>query len=1029
MNKLLLPALFSLFAYFSWGQTTLTGSIFSAADTTALPGTSVSILDTYIGTYTDLEGNFILKDIPAGPCTLYVSCMGFQKLKAPMEISGKEMNLGTIMLQESYIDLDEILVTAIAPMVMQLGDTTQYNASAFQTNPDADAEELVAKIPGVILDEGQIEAQGEPIMKVYVDGEPFFFDDPLAALKNLPASVIQNIQIFDDMSDQAKFTGFDDGERVRAINIVTKGRAKSTTLLKTELSGGADISENPLARYLAGGNFSHFSKKHRITLTGLSNNINTSQFKQGENTTMDDNGNVINQSAGVKTLNNYGLNYTYTGNKLKLTAGYTFNDNNTSVLRDSYSYNTSGMGNMAGREDYTYSDSYSWSTSHRANLRVEWKMTDRNTFVWTPQVSFTKSGNDPYLRTLYIKYGTPTQRSLIWTPSETDRYSISGNALLTHRFSMPGRSLSLNFNYSISDSDVEQYRHTIYRDNYNKSKSDWNLGTNVARRTTTDNWGNVMRLKLTYTQPLGKGHNLSANLIGSTNQGIYNKQVYTFKEADNDYTVKPNRLSNYFDRDYSSFGGNIGYMYKDSLYTINANLDYMRLYQNRNQFEPRPILNKQEFNTFEPLVSLRYTVDKGRFVRFEYSGSTLLPDIQYMGSVINDASPNNLQLGNPDLKPGYEHSGLFLFTSSNTEKSRTFSFTLSAKTISDYVTTKTTLAGDSIVLNNGDVFYPENPQNALLIERINLNGYFSGRVASTYGFAVRPLKSNVNISAGYSFIRNPSIYGIMSYANSHITNMRLGITSNISEKIDFSAFYNASLRKNYNTTRKNTTYFQQTFFLSANIIFWKDLVFNTSFRWKYYDSKTSKHQYNYVFIENYRFVYVLGDARNPGRDYSENQFLLNVSLGKKFLPKKNLEVRLTVSDLFNETGGIQHTIKTNSVEDIRTNTLGRYFMLRVMFNFNSLTHGKNAKQAQQNNRYNSVQYYRQGQANGQQNKQGQNRQWQNAPNRQNGTQNPNATNRNWQQNRQGAGTTGTYNRNNTQSQNNSTKQQTAIKSK
>lgn len=603
--------------------------------------------------------------------------------------------------------------------------------------------------------------------------------------------------------------------------------------------------------------------------------------------------------------------------------------------------------------------------------------------------------------------------------SETDRYGISGNALLTHRFATPGRSLSLNFNYSINNSETEQFRHTIYRDSYNKNKSDWTLGTNVARRTTTENWGNVMKLKLTYTQPLAKGHSLSANLLGNVNQGIYDKQVRTYKAADDDYTVKPDRLSNFFDRDYNSYGGNIGYLYKDSLITINANLDYMRLNQKRNQFEPRPILTKQEFNTFQPLVSMRYTLTQGRFIRLEYSGSTVLPDIQYMGSVINDASPNNLLLGNPDLKPGYEHSALFFYTAANTEKSRNFSFTVSAKTISDYVTTKTTMAGDSVVLNNGDVFYPENPKNALLIERVNLDGYFSGRVASTYGFAFKPLKSNINLSAGYSFIRTPSIYGVMSHSNSHITNVRLGITSNISQKIDFSAFYNASLRKNYNTTKKNTTYFQQTFFCSANIVFWKDLVFNTSFRWKHYKNTSSKHQYNYVFVENHKFVYVLGDARNPGRDYSESQFLLNVSLGKKFLPKKNLEVRFTANDLFNETGGIQHTVKTNSVEDIRTNTLGRHFMLRVMYSFNSMYHGKAAKQNKGGN-------FNQGQTRQWNNQNGQNKQGQNGGQNKQGTgqgnnqnkqtsgQGNNQTQKNWQQgqNKQGTANSGSGSGNN-----------------
>ena len=173
-------------------------------------------------TISDTNGNFQLEGISKGGYALIISFLGYQNYKTEITITNQNVDLGVVILIEGATNLTEVEVTEKIPMATQLGDTTQYNADAFKTLKDASAEELVEKMPGVVIQNGKIQAQGEDVKEVLVDGRPFFGNDPNAALKNLPAEVIDKIQIFDKQSDQAQFSGFDDGETSKTINIITK---------------------------------------------------------------------------------------------------------------------------------------------------------------------------------------------------------------------------------------------------------------------------------------------------------------------------------------------------------------------------------------------------------------------------------------------------------------------------------------------------------------------------------------------------------------------------------------------------------------------------------------------------------------------------------------------------------------------------------------------------------------------------------------------------------------------------------------
>lgn len=197
----------------SFAQTfIITGNIIDNKDKSALIGASVilaPIADSTAktGTTTDTAGNFALSNVKAGQYILRVVYIGYATQERKITISS-DLSLGTIGISVKGNVLNTVTVQGKQITAQQTGDTSQFNANAYKTNPDASAEDLVAKMPGITSDNSGVKVNGENVQQVYVDGKPFFGNDPTLALKNLPAEIIDKIQVFDKLSDQAQFTGF-----------------------------------------------------------------------------------------------------------------------------------------------------------------------------------------------------------------------------------------------------------------------------------------------------------------------------------------------------------------------------------------------------------------------------------------------------------------------------------------------------------------------------------------------------------------------------------------------------------------------------------------------------------------------------------------------------------------------------------------------------------------------------------------------------------------------------------------------------
>lgn len=234
MHKIIFLVFFLVLSVISQAQT-VKGILQDETNKSPLAGATlklISVTDTLkkFNTVTDSKGEFEFTNIPSGSFVLNLSSIGFDGYKKTIVINDSipVLNLGTLMIPRQAKELSEVIIKSTAPPTTQKGDTVQYSANQFKVNPDATTEDLIKKMPGITVDkDGTVTAQGEQVKKVTIDGREFFGDDASAALRNLPSEIVDKIQVFDRLSDQAQFTGFDDGNSQKAINVVTKSGIKN----------------------------------------------------------------------------------------------------------------------------------------------------------------------------------------------------------------------------------------------------------------------------------------------------------------------------------------------------------------------------------------------------------------------------------------------------------------------------------------------------------------------------------------------------------------------------------------------------------------------------------------------------------------------------------------------------------------------------------------------------------------------------------------------------------------------------------
>ncbi|HEX7072091.1 MAG TPA: TonB-dependent receptor, partial [Rhodothermales bacterium] len=495
------------------GQTSqshrITGTITDAADSTALPGVNVVIMqraDTtrFWAGVTNVSGAFDVSVPAPGDYRLRASFVGYKTLESPLRIVGPITNLDTLSLQADVLGLGEIVVEDVQERFRMRGDTTVFNADAFKVNRDASAQDLVAKMPGVVVQDGQVQAQGEQVQRVTVDGREFFGSDPTVALRNLPAEIIQSVEVFDRQSDQAQFTGFNDGNTQKTINIVTRTGMNNGQFGKVYGGYGAD------ERYITGGNINIFDGDRRISIIGLANNVNQQNFAfedllgmmgggggfgggggrggmmrmgggpprgggGGGNFRFGGGGGgggfnpgdfLVGQQGGLNSTVAVGLNYSEDwGEKAEFSGSYFFNRmaNSNEALLDRQLFLPDSPTQFYTETTTTTSTNY----NHRLNARLEYEFDESNSLMVRPRVSF----QDNNARNLLFGANSMSEGDLLNRTTNDYRsdnagFTSSTDILFRHRFPKQGRTISANAEVGLNDrwGDTDQLAETIFFD-------------------------------------------------------------------------------------------------------------------------------------------------------------------------------------------------------------------------------------------------------------------------------------------------------------------------------------------------------------------------------------------------------------------------------------------------------------------------------------------------------------------------------------------------------------------------------------
>lgn len=966
-----LLALVLIATTFSAAQVIVVGTI---ADSTGAPvvGATVTLHrpdgHLVVGAISSRDGSFLL-EASQGVYLLRIRSLGYDTLVRPLQVRGNDtLRIGVLRLRQSSVQARDVVVEQAAPRIEVKGDTLEYNASQFKTERNADADRLVGKLPGVEIEGGQVRAQGQTVRQVLVDGKPFFGQDPLATLRALPAEIVERVQVYDQMSDQARFTGFDDGQRIKTINLVTRPDRRQGQFGKLY----AGYGEN--SRYTAGANVNHWGGDQRLSLMGMSNNINQQNFAiedilgmvggggnpfmrmmgsafstmrqsmRGSRSGSDGPGFIstflVAPADGITQSHALALNYSNEfGSWLDLSGSYflnaSTNDAVQSLERQLF------LGDSATQRNLQRTDATTRNWNHRLNLRADLTLDSMNSILVTPRLSWQTTDRSAV--------------SLITTSAQEQRlnqlnmrattlgrgFTSNSELLYRRRFATEGRTLSARLQWN------EQTTRTDPRtDSYNAYYDGAARFDTIVTTQPQDGSFRSLSATLLYTEPLAERHQLQLGYSITSNTARYDRDWvlqrgptpmetywlttsasmqhqpsirYKLMVGSPD-TSSTTQLLQGIMRGFAPRG--MGRMMQQSgvgVWNIELGTDYQYTTFQVEQSSTLPFSVQRTFGNFLPTFSVTTRPTFMSFFRAWYSTRTTLPTPSQLQEALDNTNPLQLSMGNGRLDQEYTHSLWLTYGTFELSSASSFFISLNANLTQQRIATATVIATSDTTVAfdgaSGRVTIPL-PLGTQLQRPVNLNGYWNATAFVLYSRPVMlfdALKLNVSGTLALTYLRDPSLINdAENIAHTTILTPGVSITSNISENLDFTVSGRTAWSTVQNTIRRQL---DQRFFTHTVLA-----------RATYITNDSSVLLDGWVFNVEFNYVATSGLAEG----YNLGVPLLNIGIGKRFLDGRG-EVRLSVFDLLNRNNSINRNVGSGYLEDTQTNVLRRYALLSVTY--------------------------------------------------------------------------------------------------
>ena len=897
-----------------------------------ISGATISVTDPKDSTFgkfavSNKNGVFEIKDLQDGNYKLLISMMGYQSRSRFFSINAtqKLIDLGEIIMKQQAVELDTFVVVSEQPIIVK-GDTVQFNASAFKTVPNATAEDLMKKLPGVEVDvDGNVKAQGEEVTKIYVDGKEFFGKDPKMATKNITADMIQSVQVYDDMSDQAKFTRIDDGSRSKTINIVLKKDRRKGYFGRAFLGYGSD------GRYQSSLVANDYTQTRRISLIASSNNINKQPFGNndiigrmggfsGGGRNRSGAGAAGGARGGLTTASSIGLNYiNKIGTKIDVTGSYNFSA--TRNRREQNSFRESTFFNDSVATENSSSISINQNSNHQFNLRMEYYIDSMNSILYTPSVSFQHSDNSSVdsSSTMAVrpnlKYLANTNSSRY--VSERDGMSMNNELLYRHRFKKQGRTFTLGISNGMdrSDGSGTNISPIVF---YN---SDGTVATvidqNFENSQRTRGHSNV--ITSSFTELFNKNKVLEMNFAYTNRHTTSDRDAFDYNPSSKEFDLINKQQTNYFENDFIAqrYGGNFRFFKTKYSFQMGTAVQ-------TSQISSRSIrgiyhVNGKDsvINTYQrstnlfPTANFIYNFSKKTNIAIYYRGRTNQPSITQLQDVPDLSNLLRISVGNPGLKQEFGHNVDLSFKTLNTQTYKYLNITLNGSQTSNRIVNSIDSVTTESLKNLGLPDSLKRP-GVQLIKPLNLNGAYNLSSNITLGIPFKKMKgSSINFTNTIGYNHSLSmLYKKLNTTNSFNISQSMGLNMDFKNKFNFGlrARVSYSESKYTITGKNNTAYFTQSYSTDLN----------------YYITRS--------FILSTDFDYVIYTGQSAG--YNRSVPLWNANIAKQFFKKKNGELKFSVNDILNQNQSITRNQGENYYYDSRTVILQRYFLLTFSYNLN-----------------------------------------------------------------------------------------------
>ncbi len=912
MKKLtLLFSISVLLSIVTWAQTsTLKGNLTDTSNKQSLQNAVVSIIrqkDSILVTYVrvDAQGDFEIKNIPKGNYILQITYPMYADYVDNIELEANSVKtLGVISLIQKAKLLEEVIIKQKISAIRIKGDTTEYKADSFKVGPNANVQDLLKRMPGIqVNSKGEITTQGQKVEKILVDGEEFFSDDPAVVAQTLRADAVNTVQVFDKKSDQATFSGIDDGVKTKTINLQLKDDKKRGYFGKAEL--GSDLDYYKTAKLLANS----FKGKRKIAgyLTYDNTKFESLNWQDknnyggdlNSNTEFGDDGSIYFYNNGDEFSNSQGL-------PNAITAGLLFSKKwqaDKSNINNNYQYNnlrvtginkTITQNILGGDSSFTTTQTQNFvSNKNRNRIKsvYDWTIDSSSSLKVTLNAGITHMDNiGTTLGKSFRLDSSLINQSNRTSSSIGDNKTLSTNIFYRKRFKKKGRTISLTTDFTLGNNINSGY--LISNNTYYDKIGAFDKQEAIDQYKPNEDNSKILSSKISYTEPVWKNTFLELNYKYALNTNDASRKTFN-KSVSGAYDNLVDSLSNhYLYNNHAHTGGfNVRYTGKKLNFAIGTGLGTVSFRQTDVATNlPRDV----NFTNLLPTASIGYNPAKQTRLNFTYNGTTKNPTLQQIQPLKDNSDPLNISVGNPNLKQEFRNSFNLNFNNYKVLQGRGIYLNANFSTINNAISSATSIDTLGKRIN----------------QSINVDGNYSGRIYSSFSFTI--FKA---FNLGFDF--NPSISRNINFINNQKNindNVRLG--------------YNINL--NYNSDKWLSFYFG----IGANSNQSKSSI-NTGIETKYWtyesygqiEMKLPKKWY--LNIDEDITVYQKTAVFANQKDI----YIINASIKKSIDKNENWQVKASVNDLLNQNQGVNRNISSNFITETSNQTIQRYFLLSLIYNF------------------------------------------------------------------------------------------------